>query len=296
MSIRVPAPIEAFDEPKIESDHLVFERQPNGEICACMRPSGGDDLPTLVEALKKGATVIRFAFGSYDGLERRDTDDPEPIPMLLLCPYCKEKHVDRGEWSTTPHRTHLCEHCGKKWRPAWVPTVGIDVAFRDGLTAYGAVTRERQLVEWRGERADDEEKEVSFKDDLKQHLPAYEHPLHTRTHPCEHDWQPTDLVFGAVPPQRKWMCSRCGATEAREMGSTTIKPVVPAPYPRAHEIEALGALRRCAEARFALQFSEARTVLEYIEYLERRVTMEQQYSAELFSKIQRVKALFEDVT
>jgi len=34
----------------------------------------------------------------------------------LWCPYCGKRHVDEGEWETKPHHTHLCLHCGKKWR------------------------------------------------------------------------------------------------------------------------------------------------------------------------------------
>ena len=28
-----------------------------------------------------------------------------PIPMLLWCPECGERHVDRGEFATKPHHT-----------------------------------------------------------------------------------------------------------------------------------------------------------------------------------------------
>lgn len=52
--------------------------------------------------------------------------EPEaPIPMRLHCPDCGELHVDRGEFATTPHHTHACQHCGNVWRPALVPTVGV---------------------------------------------------------------------------------------------------------------------------------------------------------------------------
>lgn len=50
---------------------------------------------------------------------------PSPIPMLLACPVCHTRHVDEGEWSTRPHRTHLCGRCGATWRPALVHTVGV---------------------------------------------------------------------------------------------------------------------------------------------------------------------------
>lgn len=48
-----------------------------------------------------------------------------PIPMLLTCPCCGERHVDDGEFATKVHHTHACQHCGTCWRPAIVNTVGV---------------------------------------------------------------------------------------------------------------------------------------------------------------------------
>lgn len=53
-----------------------------------------------------------------------------PIPMLLSCPICGHRHIDR-EFKDKPHHTHACQHCGNCWRPAIVPTVG--VAFLPGF-------------------------------------------------------------------------------------------------------------------------------------------------------------------
>lgn len=79
----------------------------------------------------------------------------EPIPMVLHCPECHEQHVDKAEaftptgrcecagpdecevcesnraafeesWQNPPHRSHLCAKCGCIWRPADVPTVGVE--------------------------------------------------------------------------------------------------------------------------------------------------------------------------
>lgn len=57
-----------------------------------------------------------------------------PIPMVLSCEHCHASHVDRNEWATRPHRTHLCEHCGAKWRPANVATVGVAALSGDEAT------------------------------------------------------------------------------------------------------------------------------------------------------------------
>ncbi len=59
----------------------------------------------------------------------------EPIPMLLWCPACGERHYDLGHWKTTPHHTHACQNCGMIWRPALVNTVG--VVFLPGCKNWG---------------------------------------------------------------------------------------------------------------------------------------------------------------
>lgn len=47
------------------------------------------------------------------------------IPMILTCPCCGGRHIDEGEFAEKPHHTHACQHCGAVWRPAIVPTVGV---------------------------------------------------------------------------------------------------------------------------------------------------------------------------
>jgi len=51
--------------------------------------------------------------------------------MLLWCPQCNHRHIDRGAFAARPHHTHACQHCGHVWRPAIVDTVG--VAFLPGF-------------------------------------------------------------------------------------------------------------------------------------------------------------------
>lgn len=52
-------------------------------------------------------------------------NDAAPIPMVLHCPECRTRHVDVGEFETKVHHTHSCQGCGLTWRPAVVPTVGV---------------------------------------------------------------------------------------------------------------------------------------------------------------------------
>lgn len=48
-----------------------------------------------------------------------------PIPMLLWCPSCGERHIDSGEWEHKKHHTHACQKCGMVWRPAIEFTSGV---------------------------------------------------------------------------------------------------------------------------------------------------------------------------
>lgn len=58
----------------------------------------------------------------------------EPIPMILFCPECGTRHVDKYTYATKPHHTHACQTCGFVWRPAIVSTVGVQFlpGFKDG--------------------------------------------------------------------------------------------------------------------------------------------------------------------
>lgn len=54
-----------------------------------------------------------------------------PIPMVLHCPRCHLQHIDAPDertpdWQNQPHRSHLCHGCGLIWRPADVPTIGVE--------------------------------------------------------------------------------------------------------------------------------------------------------------------------
>lgn len=53
--------------------------------------------------------------------------NPTPVPMLLTCPIplCGARHIDTGAFATKVHHTHSCQQCGHTWRPAVVPTVGV---------------------------------------------------------------------------------------------------------------------------------------------------------------------------
>lgn len=68
---------------------------------------------------------IAFLQSQVHILQTRVAELTAPIPMILHCPDCSYRHVDKGEFSTKPHHTHACQACGMVWRPALVPTVGV---------------------------------------------------------------------------------------------------------------------------------------------------------------------------
>lgn len=70
--------------------------------------------------------VPRFAFVSeLPDVAPQSVEPPKPVPLLLWCPECGERHIDEGEQATREHRTHACQKCGMLWAPAVVPTVGV---------------------------------------------------------------------------------------------------------------------------------------------------------------------------
>jgi rubredoxin len=51
--------------------------------------------------------------------------EPDAVPIILYCPMCQFRHIDVGEFAVKKHHTHACQNCGHCWRPAIVPTVGV---------------------------------------------------------------------------------------------------------------------------------------------------------------------------
>lgn len=76
---------------------------------------------------------------------RRLVELERPVPMLLWCPECGGRHIDEGDFDTKPHHTHACQHCGHVWRPAIVPTRGVQFlpGFKNGAADEEWLTRDR---------------------------------------------------------------------------------------------------------------------------------------------------------
>lgn len=48
-----------------------------------------------------------------------------PLHLIIHCPSCGYKHIDKGIWKTRLHKTHLCESCRFEFRPCGIPTIGV---------------------------------------------------------------------------------------------------------------------------------------------------------------------------
>ena len=96
---------------------LVFLLRPAFRLARCL-------IGAIIAAWRDWGEVVDelLAGGDASTLEAATAS---PIPMVLACPTCHERHVDEGEWATRPHKTHLCSRCGALFRPANVPTVGV---------------------------------------------------------------------------------------------------------------------------------------------------------------------------
>ncbi len=72
------------------------------------------------------------------------TDKTPGIPIIMHCPGCSERHIDRGEFATRPHHTHACQLCGIVWRPAIVNTVGVQ--YLPGFKDADAIVHGRPAI------------------------------------------------------------------------------------------------------------------------------------------------------
>lgn len=67
------------------------------------------------------SSKLDFAPGTQEAIKRALARIPR---ITLWCPLCSAMHVDAGEWSSRPHRTHLCLDCGHTWTPSYFYTFG----------------------------------------------------------------------------------------------------------------------------------------------------------------------------
>ncbi len=80
-------------------------------------------LEVQVEELQK---TIENWQGHIQKLEAEVEKLEAPIEMILFCPMCKARHIDKGKFATQPHKSHACQGCGFTWSPSHRHTVGVE--------------------------------------------------------------------------------------------------------------------------------------------------------------------------
>lgn len=98
-----------------------------------LRQTGNERLPTCASPACFSCNRMRTRIIAIESLSTliRDSfsDEFDTIDMILHCPECHRRHIDRPDpskgWDNPPHRSHLCEWCGTVWRPCDRPTNGV---------------------------------------------------------------------------------------------------------------------------------------------------------------------------
>lgn len=96
------------------------------DLCDRLRTEGSllaTEAADRIEALDKQQETLAQEFDKLTVDIHYVTTSP--IPMLLWCPECSNRHVDQGAFATKVHHTHACQVCGHCWRPAVRPTCGV---------------------------------------------------------------------------------------------------------------------------------------------------------------------------
>ncbi len=134
-------------------------------------------IPCEAVRVKAGAQNVvytRDVTGSNYTIHALDSDvyvkNPSPIPMVLFCPNCGMQHIDAPArdshapcatcsappaapcygsctaWTNPSHRSHLCAGCTHVWRPADVPTTGVEAIATRGKNDSAIVVPYRCVV------------------------------------------------------------------------------------------------------------------------------------------------------
>lgn len=72
--------------------------------------------PSVPDGLERVCEALRSTAKHFGPKPKQASDGRYPLKAILICPSCGGVHVDRNEWSTAMHHTHLCEHCSFEWR------------------------------------------------------------------------------------------------------------------------------------------------------------------------------------
>jgi hypothetical protein len=110
-------------------------------VCDALR------MPVTLKTFDRSNDVVNVAKNMHAVWEELETNPP-PVPILIVCPACGKRHIDEDEFATKVHHTHSCQHCGNTWRPAVVPTVGVQ--FLPGFKNEPSATQKSMIENGQG--------------------------------------------------------------------------------------------------------------------------------------------------
>lgn len=226
-------------------------------------------LPVAREALSRYADKINEATGYFivflderlrllnpEDLDRINKAElqsilqPDPIPMILHCPSCHVQHIDAPEyadphnfkdetmsWDNPPHRSHLCHRCGTIWRPADVPTVGVEkiqtkgksdiikhLPTMDTSCSIGVGKGTGNLFVYGSHEA------IKLVQGFI--MDAEKHRVVKKCAPGDHDWVApvNDVVYCRKCARLAMICSRCEGAGKIETGFGVTRRITTCPY------------------------------------------------------------------
>lgn len=118
------------EDPADAERHESAPTEPTEETLAVTGMNNTGDCTSVYLYLSNGETAI-LDLEEWGIATKLSPEQPNPVPMVLYCPNCNAQHVDGpglfgDSWTNPPHRSHMCDECGCIWRPADVPTEGVE--------------------------------------------------------------------------------------------------------------------------------------------------------------------------
>jgi hypothetical protein len=134
-----------------------------------------ETIPVRFDVLQAYAQTHRLDFNELcrvvrDAIAEGSVQAKAPVDMVLFCPRCGTQHVDAPEdvdlfrstmlqigglretnpkpWTNPPHKSHLCHTCGCIWRPADVPTNGVERTKTRGANDSAMGVRNHAVETW----------------------------------------------------------------------------------------------------------------------------------------------------
>lgn len=77
-----------------------------------------DDGRWLINTLDIVAGRANLSAVDMERLKQLSAENEKPLELLVICPRCKEQHIDEGRFAVEPHKNHSCQSCGLTFQVA----------------------------------------------------------------------------------------------------------------------------------------------------------------------------------